>query len=37
MKVLCIIDQDHERWDTILDHTSDFKALYWIANPPFMG
>ena len=36
MNVLCIVDQDHQRWVIEEDHTSKFKAIKAIVNPLFM-
>ena len=36
MNVLCIIDEDHQWWVIVVDHTNKFKVIYSILNPPLM-
>ena len=37
INVLCIVDQDHQRWVITLDHTSKFEAIYSVSSPASMG
>ena len=36
MNVLCIVDQDHQCGVVAVDHTSKFKVIQLILNPPLM-
>ena len=37
MNVLCIVDQEHQRWVIVEDNTIKFKAIWLIVNSPFIG
>ena len=37
MDVLCISDQDLQRWVNVVDNTSKFRAIHSIVNSPLMG
>ena len=34
MNVICIVDEDHQWWVISVDHTSKFKVIQSILNPP---
>ena len=33
VNLLCVVDQDHQRWGIEADYSSKFKAIYWTVNP----
>ena len=37
MDVLCISDQDLQRWVSVVDNTSKFRAIHSIVNSPLMS
>ena len=34
VNVLCIANQNHERWAIVVDHSSKFKIIYSMVHPP---
>ena len=37
MDVLCIVDQDHQKWAIAVDHSSKFKVILSMINSPLMA
>ena len=36
INVLCLVDQDHQKWVIAVDYNNKFKAIYSIVNPSVM-